>query len=71
MGHGGMQLSMYNSAYADGLPTAAYLPGVGADQSHFYPNLVSTFYGYVLNNDVEIVCVCVCAGLLLWHICGS
>ncbi|KAJ6642460.1 Homeobox protein araucan [Pseudolycoriella hygida] len=39
MGHGGMQLSMYNSAYADGLPTAAYLPGVGADQSHFYPNL--------------------------------
>lgn len=41
MGHGGMQLSMYNSAYADGLPTAAYLPGVGADQSHFYPNLVS------------------------------
>lgn len=43
MGHSGMQLSMYNSAYADGLPTAAYLPGVGAEQSHFYPNLVSLF----------------------------
>lgn len=42
IGHGGMQLSMYNSAYAEGLPTAAYLPGVGADQSHFYPNLVCT-----------------------------
>lgn len=43
IGHGGMQLSMYNSAYADGIPTAAYLPtGAGGEQSHFYPNLVST-----------------------------
>lgn len=41
IGHGGMQLSMYNSAYAEGIQSGAYLPGVGAgDQSHFYPNLV-------------------------------
>lgn len=41
IGHGGaMQLSMYNSAYPDGMPPG-YLPGVGSDQSHFYPNLVS------------------------------
>lgn len=57
MGHGGMQLSMYNSAYADGLPTAAYLPGVGADQSHFYPNLVSFIFmlwGTVINKNVDM-----------------
>lgn len=45
IGHGGMPLSMYNSAYGEGLPPAAYLPGVGSDQAaaaaHFYPNLVS------------------------------
>lgn len=41
MGPAGMPLSMYNSAaYAEGLP-ATYIPGVGPDQSHFYPNLVS------------------------------
>lgn len=45
MGPGGMPLSMYNSAaaYGEGLPTA-YLPGVGPEQSHFYPNLVSHKY---------------------------
>lgn len=46
IGHGGMQLSMYNSSYPDGLPSTAYLPGGGGgvaagDQAHFYPNLVS------------------------------
>lgn len=39
MGPGGLPLPMYNSPYAEGIP-AAYLPG--AEQSHFYPNLVST-----------------------------
>lgn len=37
IGPGGLPLPMYNSPYAEGLP--AYLPG--AEQSHFYPNLVS------------------------------
>lgn len=46
MGPGGMPLSMYNSAaYGEGLP-AAYLPGVGPEQSHFYPNLVSFILSY-------------------------
>lgn len=44
IGHGvgsAIQLSMYNPAYPDGMPPG-YLPGgAGADQSHFYPNLVS------------------------------
>lgn len=36
MGPGGMPLSMYNSAaYADGLPAAAYMPGVGPEQFHY------------------------------------
>lgn len=64
MGHGGMQLSMYNSAYADGLPTAAYLPG--ADQSHFYPNLVSIFVFNTLLQLVETF-----YNILLWYICES
>lgn len=49
MGPGGMPLSMYNSAaYAEGLP-AAYIPGVGPEQSHFYPNLVSIHNEHFLN----------------------
>lgn len=40
--HGGMQLSMYNSAYPpEGMPGGAYLPGVGGEPPHFYPNVVS------------------------------
>lgn len=36
MGPGGMPLSMYNSAaYAEGLPAAAYMPGVGPEQFHY------------------------------------
>lgn len=38
IGPGGLPLPMYNSPYAEGLPPG-YLPG--AEQSHFYPNLVS------------------------------
>lgn len=41
IGPGGMPLPIYNSAaYAEGLP-AAYIPSVGPEQSHFYPNLVN------------------------------
>lgn len=48
-GPGGLPLPMYNSPYAEGLPAAAYLPG--ADQSHFYPNLVSV-------NEKPLRCLC-------------
>lgn len=40
MGPGGMPLSMYNSAaYAEGLPAAAYMPGVGPEQFHYVSSM--------------------------------
>lgn len=54
IGPGGMPLPIYNSAaYAEGLP-AAYIPSVGPEQSHFYPNLVSDkfpFFEWLWSED--------------------
>lgn len=43
IGHSSIQLSMYNSAYSESIPPAAYIPTTGLDPSHFYQNLVSKY----------------------------